>query len=134
MFLTLNILLIIFIFGLWNAYVVIWGTHFDPEERQRVNKIWHGLGLFLKVWIIALAIYTMPVHWFLILFTGFNLSWTIYDLTINAVRKKWQGLPLLHIDSMKINTTISRAITPTGFWIIKFTLLIINAILLIFYE
>lgn len=129
MFITVNILAIIFLFAIWNAYVVVWGTHGQPTERQQANKIWHGIALFTKVYIIALAIYTSPENWLIIGLTGFNLSWTIYDLTINIVRAKWQGLPILHVDMMPVNSTIARAITKTGFWALKFLLIAINIIL-----
>lgn len=131
MFITLNILALIFLFGIWNAYVVIWGTHYDIHKRAQANSIWHGIALFAKVYIIAIAIYTSPENWLIIGLTGFNLSWTIYDLTINIVRKIWQGLPILHVDMMPINSTIAKAITPTGFWVVKFLLVAINIYLFI---
>lgn len=123
------ILATLLFFGWWNAYVVIWGTTAELKLRWNANKIWHRIAVICKLYLTLLAIHFSPENWPIILFTAFNLSWTVYDLIINFFRHHYQGLPILHIDSMPTNSNISKYLGKTGFWAVKFILLTINIIL-----
>lgn len=122
-------LTIFIIFAIWNGFVVIWGTSSNQQQRQNANKTWHKIAVLAKIAMILPVLYAYPYSlWPLILFTALNLGWTVYDLTINMIRHKAQGLKILHIDMMPFNSTAARILTPAGFWIVKFSLIAINII------
>lgn len=142
--LLVNILALIFTFGIWNGYIVLWGVHKNipnyNERRRRWSKIWHAIGFWLKIQIIAVAVHAVYLlqpellenylfisAWFLF---AFNLSWTVYDLTINVIRYIATGHPpLLYIDDKGINAKMIDLLSERGVWIFRAIIIIINVVL-----
>lgn len=129
------ITLAITIFAIFNGLVISW-AHSSGKERLFLSKLWHILGRVL-IGVIALW------EWYnlkdLSLLTGivfalttFNVSWTIWDLTINLVRSKigLEPIKILHTDTNGINAFIVGVIHNTGFWVLRLLLIIANIILL----
>lgn len=125
----------VFIFAMFNAYVILWQQN-TQKKRKLWSKIWHITGriiiglvaLWEFYWLEDKSIY-MGLIYFL---TVFNLSWTVWDLSINWIRKiNGTKIKLLYIDN-GINRKILDFFmgNRTVFWILRLILIVSNVVLL----
>jgi hypothetical protein len=55
-----------------------------------------------------------------------NISWTAYDVIINYL----MGAPLLHVDGGRFTQFFVKKIGKKGFWMLKFSLILLNIIVI----
>lgn len=127
--------------AVWNAYVILWGVHknlpFWEEHRKKYSKIWHGLGLLLRMELAVLPAYLLGWHpgavidWLLYInwiITAYLVMGPLYDLIINFIRRRATGHPeLLYVDDKGVNALFLWAFnTEKSIWIFRLLLLLGN--------
>ena len=136
----IQLLLIIFVLGITNGYINLHAVDCknDPVKCKKYSKMWHNGMTVIKVQIAVLIllvlIYYIGFTWklFLIWFLAWvNFSSTIYDLSINAVRKFCENIASLwRIDDGRINGFLKKIFGVTGIWIIRGILIVINILII----
>jgi len=133
-YLTLSITL----FAIFNGIVISW-AHSFKRQRKYLSHVWHIIGRIVIGLVAGWEWYNLEskdtVMAILFAATVFNLSWTVWDLVINLVRKSIgkENIDILHVDSKGINSIVLKVISPTWFWILRAILIIINIIALWIY-
>lgn len=134
------LIVILLLIGLWNAYVILWGTEKKSTAlKMKFSKIWHAIGLILRIviWayypIIMYAKYyntqgfefisstNILINTALLIFVGGLL----YDFIINVVRFLYIGKPeLFYVDNKGWNAFFLKFLSPKMYWIIRFVVAI----------
>lgn len=139
------ILFIVLILASWNAYIILWGTAKNlPElynKRKRWSKIWHKTGWVIRFMIACLILWLMIGNiefifsWKLFaiwLLAFINVSWILYDLTINVIRKlEANQCSVTYIDNKGFNGFCLKYLGFYYTWIFRGVLVLINLIILI---
>jgi len=95
-------------FAVWNSYVILWKTEHDINRSKKFSKIWHVIGLVLRV-----GLYVVPIFYFDNLldiikwsFLFVAISGVLYDFIINLIRWIYNGVPdLWYVDNKGWNKT-----------------------------
>jgi len=124
-------------FAAFNGFMILWEQNIRGK-RLTWSKIWHSIGrVVLGIPIIALwYFYVEPKEllW-LFLLTCFNMSWTYWDLLINAIRK-WGGTKISYLHGHKGMNDIAFKICLEKLWLYwgaRFAPIAANIILLIYF-
>ena len=118
-YLLIAILLII---AIWNSYVILWGTEKDPDKRKKYSKIWHIIGLALRLLVFAVPFFyfrsfTEILKWSLVFI---SVGGVLYDFIINLIRFIYNGVPdLWYVDNKGWNAYFLRFLTPTWYWVVR---------------
>ena len=84
--------------AIWNAYVILWKT----ENSKKYSKIWHTIGLVLRVLVYAIPFFVLHrftdvIKWTLVFIA---IGGVAYDFIINAIRYYYTGHPnLWYVDN-----------------------------------
>jgi len=105
---TIIILLVTFLFAVWNALVILWYT----TKKQSYSSNWHVVGWIVRAWM-AIAVF-LQSSWFG-LWLYVIVAWHMYDVTINIIR----SLPWYHtgqniFDRFKISWAVKALILLSG--------------------
>ncbi len=116
------LILILFTIAFWNAFVILWGTESESIKKRLYSKIWHGIGLALRIMIFALPFFFLQ-NWIEI------LKWTLifvavggvlYDFIINFIRFRYNGAPpLWYVDNKGWNAFFLKFISAKWYWILR---------------
>ncbi len=125
-----------FLFAAFNALVISW-AHFKGEQRKTISKFWHATGRLILGFVLFILwkLQGNDLLNIIFLFSVFNLSWTIWDLLINALRKvNGEDIVLFHTDTKGINKYIMKVFFNNAFlfWLLRIVLLILNAAIFIY--
>jgi hypothetical protein len=139
----IQLLLLAVSIAFWNAYVILWGVHTNIPEwntrRAKWSKIWHGIGLFIRIQILVLIVWVIydwcGFDWLLMLkwlLLYVNVAGTLYDLIINLVRNKAAGYPpIFYVDDKGVNKILMDILGgEVGLWIAR-ALFLIGSILFV---
>lgn len=128
----------IVLFAVFNALVILWQQN-TMKKRIYWSKMWHILGRIIIGAVVLWEWYNIDdtgdwPAWVVFFLTVGNLSWTIWDLVINAFRKtNGTKIEYLHIDQGFNNTVLKVCFNNKNlFWGIRFSLIVINIGLLIY--
>lgn len=125
------LLTILILFAVWNAFVILWYT----EKTQKYSKIWHSIGLAVRV-----AIYAVPFF----VFTNWidAVKWTLafvavggvlYDFIINLIRFiVVKSPPLFYVDNKGWNAFFLKFLSAKIYWILRILFVIAACFILIF--
>jgi len=131
-------IILIFLLGAINGFLNLWGVDTnDPIKRAKYSKLWHK-GMAIMKAVIALMIliivllqgnsFKIGLFWALL---WFNVSWTIYDFTINCIRFYYEKVASIwRVDDGAINGWIKKYLTVKQIWILRGILIVINLLLL----
>lgn len=136
------ILFIILVLASWNAYIILWGLErFDAKKRKRYSTIWHKIGWVIRFMIACLILWLMigniefTFNWklfFIWLLAFINTAWTLYDLTINIIRKlEANQCSVTYIDNKGFNGFCLKYLGFYYTWIFRGVLVLINLIILL---
>ena len=116
------LILILLAVALWNAYVILWKTESNPAKVVKYSKIWHTIGMAVRV-----GIYFVP--FFVFKSWSEALKWTLlfiavggvlYDFIINLVRYLYNGAPALwYVDNKGWNAFFLKFLSPAWYWIAR---------------
>jgi hypothetical protein len=122
----------IFLLGIYNGLFIAWKQNSGSLELK-ISKLWHLLGRVIILFLF-LDIYLKDVYFglgWVFLFCVFNLSWTVYNLTINLVRRYFgAGIPIFHIGNGGFDGWLKSIMPVQVIWGIGLLLIIANIILL----
>lgn len=124
------------LFAAFNAYVISWAHTSMQPQRGFLSSIWHILGRVILAMVLFILWYYNgnSLLNLLFLFTVFNLTWTVWDVLINAIRMtNGEEVAIFQTDTKGINKYLFALFfnAPIAFWSFRFALIIINFILLI---
>ena len=109
----------------------------DPVKRKKYSKIWHAIMATIRAQVaivILLVLFYQGYEWGLAIFWALlwlNLSWTIYDFTINYIRYYHEKVASIwRVDDGAINGYVKKYLGVTGIWILRGILIIINIVIL----
>lgn len=133
MYTILILSLFLLLLAIYNANIVLWGTHSNAAVRERANKIWHALGWFIRAIPVAVALLYVYPNWPLMLqlsAISLYLGHGVYNIIINYCRgMKWD-----YTGSFSTGTVswIDNLTTPLAFrlMIIAEILLVLGAFLI----
>ena len=115
-------ILVLVTIAIWNAYVILWKT----ENSKKYSKIWHAVGLILRVEIWAAPIlYYLLTGWQTIPAIAYTLIFiavggVVYDFIINLIRNITAGKPsLFYVDNKGFNAIFLRRLTPGAYWFFR---------------
>lgn len=92
---------LIILLAVYNAYIILWGVY-DTPKKEYYSKIWHKLGLLIRILLFfAPVIYKIEFWNWSLLFVACNV---LYDFIINIIRYAEAGTPgIWHIDNKGFN-------------------------------
>jgi len=128
--------------GVYNAYIILWGTTSPvyPQLKTEYSKIWHGIGLLIRFQLailVANIIYLIVgLEWVLILkweLMYISISAVLYDFLINVIRYIYNDAPpLFYVDNKGVNAIMLRIFqNGTVYWIVRLMFLIGTVIIVI---
>lgn len=128
------LIVLLFMIAIWNAYVILWKTERNRIKAKKYSKIWHGIGLFVRVIIYALPfLYYQDIIW--------AIKWTLvfisiggimYDFTINAIRYIYNGKPdIFYVDNKGWNSFFLKFLSPAWYWILRGLFVVVTIIFFI---
>ena len=125
--------------GIVNGYLNLWGVDVknNPIKRKKYSKIWHAIMATIRAQVaivILLVLFYQGYEWGLAIFWALlwlNLSWTIYDFTINYIRYYHEKVASIwRVDDGTINGFLKKIFGVTGIWVLRGILIIINIVVL----
>ena len=138
----IQVILIILVLAIANGFLNLWGVDClgNVQKRKKYSKIWHACMAVMKAQgaFIIITVLFFPINYDLTLLKfifwallWFNISWTIYDFTINCIRYYYEKVASIwRVDDGAINGWIKKYLGVTGIWILRGILIIINIVIL----
>jgi len=139
----IQIILIIVALGITNGFINLHAVDCknDPIKCKKYSKLWHIWMAIMKAQlaILIISIMFIPIEFiftfkmfFFWALLWFNASWTIYDFTINCIRKYYENVASIwRVDDGSINGWIKGLIGVAGIWILRGILIIVNILIII---
>jgi len=131
MILVLIIIILLFI-ALWNAYVILWRT--DINNDKKYSKIWHGIGLIIRVLIMIIPFFFInsiieDIKWLLV---SISIGGIAYDFIINAIRYYYtKQPPLWYVDNKGWNKFFLKFLSAKLYWILR-GIFVLTTIIILF--
>lgn len=125
----------IFLLGIYNGFFIAWAQKIKNKELKW-SKYWHVLGRFIILFIMIDSYIFEPVINSIGLLTYcficLNLSWTIFNLNVNIIRKICgTKIGLFHLSENGVDALIVKKIGLRNVWLSGLALIIINIILIL---
>lgn len=108
--------------AVYNGYLILWGTEHDAIKRKHYSKVWHGIGLALRIGIFAIPFFYFTnfvevVKWTLLFI---SVGGVLYDFIINFIRYIYKGEPeLFYVDNKGWNAVFLKFLSPVWYWIFR---------------
>jgi len=120
----------IILLAVFNGFIIAWKQNIGAKEL-RISKMWHLLGRIMIVFIfvdILLKDFYLSIGWVLLLCI-FNLSWTVWNFTINLTRRLLgTDISIFHIGDGGFDGWLKSKLPVYAIWLIGFLLIAINLI------
>ena len=112
----------IILFAIYNGLFISWEQN-TVGKRKKWNTYWHFLGTVIRIMIFIEGIFLMPIYWelgtVLLGWTVLNLSFTVWNFTINLTRKLCGcDISIWHTGNGIIERTIKKYIPIWMIWVL----------------
>ena len=118
----------IFLLAIYNGLFISWKQM--PEKEAKLSKYWHQFRFVLMAGIAAdiyFKEFYLALGWFVILLCLFNLSWTVWNFTINVVRKMCgRDIHIFHIGEGGFDGWLKSKVPIFFIWLIGLISIIFN--------